>query len=80
MAGKYTQTQAYLSYLRGKTVAILGYNQDGQEEAENLKGNGIRVVIGLRPVDDDWQRAKEDGFDVMTLEEAVKEADIIQAW
>jgi ketol-acid reductoisomerase len=80
MSTKYTQSTEYLSKLQGKTIAILGYSEIGQEEAANLRSNGINVLIGLRPIDDEWDLARNDGFSVKTLEEAVEDADVIQVW
>jgi ketol-acid reductoisomerase len=67
-------------YLLGKRVAILGYSSVGQEYAKLLREKEISVVIGLRPVDDLWVKAEQDGFTVKTLWEAVESASIIQVW
>ena len=67
-------------YLYGKTIAILGYSDEGREYAQLLREHQIPVVIGLRPVDDVWAEAERDGFDVRTLWEAVESASIIQVW
>jgi ketol-acid reductoisomerase len=67
-------------YLYGKTIAILGYSNEGKEYAQLLREHQIQVVIGLRPVDDVWADAERDGFDVRTLWEAVESASIIQVW
>ncbi|HEE2114279.1 TPA: ketol-acid reductoisomerase, partial [Staphylococcus aureus] len=42
----------------------------------NLKDNGYDVVIGIRP-GRSFDKAKEDGFDVFPVAEAVKQADVI---
>lgn len=44
--------------------------------AQNLKDNGYDVVIGIRP-GRSFDKAKEDGFDVFPVAEAVKQADVI---
>jgi ketol-acid reductoisomerase len=49
-------TDADLSKLSGKTVAILGYGSQGHAHALNLKDSGVVVVVGLRP--DSSSRAK----------------------
>ncbi|MFE5430578.1 hypothetical protein [Peribacillus simplex] len=67
-------------YLYGKTIAILGYSNEGKEYAQLLREHQIQVVIGLRPVDDLWADAERDGFDVKTLWDAVESASIIQVW
>jgi ketol-acid reductoisomerase len=67
-------------YFYGKTIAILGFSSEGQEYARLLREKEIPVVIGLRPVDDQWADAERDGFDVKTLWAAVESANIIQVW
>lgn len=61
--------------LQGKTVAIVGYGSQGHAHAQNLRDSGHNVIIGLRQ-GKSYERAKEDGFDVKAVSEAVKEADI----
>ncbi|KHF38634.1 hypothetical protein [Halalkalibacter okhensis] len=70
----------YYSYLKGKKVAILGYDEAAREEIDFLLDNGVEVVVGLRRVDDQWSKVEEDGFVVKTLEEAVEISEIIQVW
>lgn len=45
-------------------------------KVQNLKDNGYDVVIGIRP-GRSFDKAKEDGFDVFPVAEAVKQADVI---
>ncbi|MBV9001133.1 MAG: ketol-acid reductoisomerase, partial [Solirubrobacterales bacterium] len=40
---------ADLSFLEGKTVAIIGYGSQGHAHSLNLKDSGVSVVVGLRP-------------------------------
>lgn len=70
-----------ITYLKGKTVAILGYRKDGgQQRAQFLRDNGIKVVIGLRQQDEVWTDAVQDGYDVYTVWDATEQADIMQVW
>jgi ketol-acid reductoisomerase len=64
----------------GKTIAILGYSEEGAEYAKWLRAEGIEVVIGLREIDSMWPQAEKDGFRVLNLWNAVKASDIIQVW
>ncbi|HID16551.1 MAG TPA: ketol-acid reductoisomerase, partial [Candidatus Atribacteria bacterium] len=50
----------------------------GRGQSLNLKDSGIDVVIGVRKDDKSWQKAKEDGMEVATIEEASKMAQVIQ--
>lgn len=70
-----------LHYFQGKTIAILGYRDDGgRQQAQALRENGIDVVIGLREEDEVWVIALNDGFPVYNVWEAVEHADIAQVW
>lgn len=80
MAQSFSREIHYINYLKGKTVGIFGYSEDCKDEALLLIDQGINVIIGLRPVDDEWKRAKVAGFEVRSLEDAVEECDIIQVW
>jgi ketol-acid reductoisomerase len=64
----------------GKTIAILGYSEEGAEYAKSLRVEGIEVVIGLREIDSMWPQAEKDGFRVLNLWNAVQASDIIQVW
>lgn len=57
-------------------IAVVGYGSQGHAHAQNLKDNGYDVVIGIRP-GRSFDKAKEDGFDVFPVAEAVKQADVI---
>ena len=65
-----------LSYLDGKTIAVIGYGSQGHAHAQNLRDSGCNVIIGLRK-GKSWDKAEKDGFDVYTVAEAAKKADII---
>ena len=47
MAQLFYDSDADLSLLNGKTVAIVGYGSQGHAHALNLKDSGIDVVVGL---------------------------------
>nr|MBO2479622.1 ketol-acid reductoisomerase [Bacillota bacterium] len=77
MAKIYYEKDADLSYLNGKTVAVIGYGSQGHAQAQNLRDSGVRVIVGLRP-GRSWEQAEKDGFDVYTVDQAVAQADFIQ--
>ena len=66
-----------LSKLDGKTVAIIGYGSQGHAHALNLKDSGVNVVVGLYAGSKSAEKAKSQGLTVLSVEEAVKAADII---
>lgn len=77
MAKVYYSNDADMSYLNGKTVAIIGYGSQGHAHAQNLRDSGVNVVVGLRK-GKSWDKALQDGFDVKTVAEATQASDIIQ--
>ena len=77
MAKIYYDRDADLKVLEEKTVAIIGYGSQGHAHALNLKDSGVNVVIGLYPGSRSEEKAKKDGFEVLTPAEAAKKADII---
>ena len=78
MAKIYYEKDGDLNYLKGKRVAVIGYGSQGRGQSLNLKDSGIDVVIGVRKDGKSWQKAKEDGMEVATIEEASKMAQVIQ--
>jgi ketol-acid reductoisomerase len=76
MAKMYYEKDADLGVLKGKTIAIIGYGSQGHAQAQNLRDSGLNVVIGLRP-GKSWDTAKNDGFEVLSVEDAARRADVI---
>ena len=77
MAKIYYQSDTDISYLDGKTVAIIGYGSQGHAHALNLKESGVNVVVGEYEGSGPWDKAKAAGFDVSNAFDAAKKADII---
>lgn len=73
----YYEKDADLSVLSGKTVAVIGYGSQGHAQAQNLRDSGVKVIIGLRE-GKSFEQAKNDGFEVYSVSEATKQADLIQ--
>ena len=67
---------ADLSRLDGRTVAIVGYGNQGRSQALNMRDSGVESVIVGSVRDESWERAEADGFTPMPVAEAVAEADI----
>ena len=63
--------------LDGRVVAIIGYGSQGHAHALNLRDNGVKVVVGLRPNGASWQRAAAEGLDVRSVADAATAADVI---
>jgi ketol-acid reductoisomerase len=73
----YTDKDADLSHLKGKTLAVLGFGSQGHAHALNLKDSGLNVIIGLYEGCKSIPVAREKGFKVYPTGQAVKKADII---
>ena len=66
------------SKILDKKVAVIGYGSQGYGQSNNLKDSGVDVVIGLRPDGKSAVKAKAEGLKVMSIEEAVEWADVVQ--
>ncbi len=77
MAKIYTDKDADLGVLKGKTCAVLGFGSQGHAHALNLKDSGVNVIIGLYKGSKSADVARQKGFKVYETGEAVKKADVI---
>ena len=77
MAKMYYENDCDLTVLNDKTVAVLGYGSQGHAHALNLRDSGCHVVVGLRKNGKSWPVAEKDGFEVLTVPEAVEKADVV---
>lgn len=66
------------NYISDKKVAVIGYGSQGRGQAQNLKDSGVDVVVGLREGSSSREKAKDDGLEVASVEEAAKAGDIVQ--
>ena len=62
--------------LAGKQIAVIGYGSQGHAHAQNLRDSGENVIIGVR-AGKSFDAAKENGFDVYPVAEAVAKSDVI---
>jgi ketol-acid reductoisomerase len=77
MTAIYRDDDADLSVLDGRRLAVIGYGNQGRAQALNLRDSGIRnVTVGTsKPPSEHPARA--DGFEVLSIAEAVRQADIV---
>lgn len=66
-----------LSLIQSKKVAIIGFGSQGHAHAENLRDSGVSVVIGLKEGGKSWAKAVAKGFEVKSVAEATKVADVV---
>ncbi len=68
--------------LRDKTIAVIGYGAQGDAQANCLRDSGVAVIIGETEIlggskNPSWEKAKEDGFEVLAIDEAAEKGDIV---
>tara|TARA_B100000963_G_scaffold244790_1_gene214345 strand:+ start:28 stop:1071 length:1044 start_codon:yes stop_codon:yes gene_type:complete len=73
----YYDDDADLDIIKNQNVAIIGYGSQGHAHANNLHDSGVDVTVGLRRNSSSWEKAKDAGINVNTVEESVKNADLV---
>ena len=68
---------ADIGRLEGRTIAEVGYVNQGRAQALNMRGSGLENIVIGNVRDEGWKTAESDGFSLVPKAEAVKEADII---
>ena len=63
--------------LSGKTVAVIGYGNQGRAHALNLRDSGVNVVVGQRPGGPNHARAMTDGLSPLSAGDATAKADLV---
>ena len=63
--------------IKKRKVAIIGYGSQGHAHALNLRDSGVDVAVGLREGSGSWEKAKQAGFKVLSVDDAAKWADIV---
>lgn len=77
MVKMYYDADSNLEVLKNKKVAVIGFGSQGHAHALNLKESGLEVVVGLYKGSRSWEKALKKGLEVMVVEEAVKDSDVI---
>ena len=77
MPNRYYESDGDIQYLKGKTVAIVGYGSQGHAHALNLRDSGVSVVVAEMSGTDNWKKAQAAGLPVMSAGEAAKAADVV---
>src|SRR4051812_42905294 len=68
---------APMTGLQGKTVAVVGFGSQGHAHAQNLRDSGVKVIVANRPDSPNGRLAKEKGFELVSVEDAVSRGDLI---
>ncbi|MEP7765055.1 ketol-acid reductoisomerase [Sanguibacter sp. 25GB23B1] len=77
MAELFYDDDADLSIIAGRKVAVIGYGSQGHAHALNLRDSGVDVRVGLRDGSASRAKAENEGLRVVSVVEAVKEADVV---
>lgn len=68
--------------LKGETVAVLGYGVQGRGQSQNMRDNGVKVIVGVRKGGPSWALAKSDGWKpgktLFETEEAAERGTVVQ--
>jgi ketol-acid reductoisomerase len=73
----YTDKDASLRWLKGKTCAVIGFGAQGHAHALNLRDSGMDVIVGLYPGSKSRLRVRRNGLKIFNTPEAVRRGDII---
>ena len=77
MAEMFYDSDADLSIIQGRTVAVIGYGSQGHAHALSLRDSGVDVRVGLKEGSPSRAKAEAEGLRVVTVAEAAAEADLI---
>lgn len=77
MPTMYFESDINLKALEGKCVAMIGYGSQGRGQALNLRDSGVNIVLGLREGGKSWAQAVSEGWEPLTMEQAVATADVV---
>ena len=77
MAKSYYEQDGDISFLKGRTVAIVGYGSQGHAHALNLRDSGVGVIVADQPGSPNWAKAEAAGLPVMTASDAAKAGDVV---
>ena len=74
----YMDADINMDIISGVQIAMVGYGTQGTARAMNMRDSGLHVIIGADKGHPEWERAENDNFEVVTIEEAAKRADIFE--
>ena len=73
----YYDEDANLDIIKNLKVAIIGYGSQGHAHANNLHDSGVDITVGLREGSDSWEKAESSGLEVSSIENSVKDSDLV---
>ncbi len=76
-ATMFYEDDADLSIIQNRSVAVIGYGSQGHAHALNLRDSGVDVRVGLKEGSPSREKAEAEGLRVLSVADAVEEADLI---
>src|SRR2546425_1910609 len=73
----YTDKDADLDWLKGKTCAVIGFGAQGRAHALNLRDSGLAILVGLYRKSESRVIARRNGLQVFDTSDAVRRGDVI---
>ena len=73
----YYENDAPIDALKGKKVAVIGYGSQGHAHSQNLRDSGIEVAVAELQGTDNFNLAKEHGFEPGDIKTAMNGAALI---
>ena len=67
----YYDKDADLENIRKLNISIIGYGSQGHAHALHLKESGVNVTVGLRQGSSNFERAQNEGLNVLPIKESV---------
>ncbi len=73
----YYDKDADIGLLKKSKIAVIGFGSQGHAHAQNLRDSGMDVRVGLREGGTSWKKAQAAGLTVLSVAQAVQEADLV---
>jgi len=77
MTNIYYNDDADINIIKDKVLSFIGYGNQGRAQALNLRDSGVKNIIVGNIKDKYFKQAKNDNFEVYSIEEACKKGDIL---
>jgi ketol-acid reductoisomerase len=71
------EKEAPLHPLKGATIAVMGFGNQGHAHALNLRDSGLKILVASRPDTAGARLARKWGFEPIAFAEAARAADLI---
>lgn len=77
MAHIYSATDFDPELIKSRVVGLIGYGNQGHAHALNLRDSSVNVIVGSSSGRGSYSRAMDAGFEVVSVGEASRRADVI---